>query len=461
MAVRVFQGTAVGFPTGNAPRGASWEETEWIYWATGELEIHSRSFGLTFTPEGSRGTAKPLGVITNAWIMDNGKNDGMGAFVVTTSDPVHSMVRLDFSSLTDEDAFADLCNRLPGRRASNVPNDDSASRRSSFGGAGRKSSVTGPGCVGAGPVVESAIPECFRSLARQKFPGQLPIIVSGAELYGPEQNGEEGNEVLLGRGAVFLVDPANNPSRVGSYELFFFDEGVSAPMLRLEIGPRLRLEPSREPVGRFSLDGASLGGRASIAARRRSSMPGASGMPTSFDLYVPRGCMFGLVFDREDDAAGFARDFTVRQRLMHVSLQTSRGWRTVDEFRDELQVMRRHGFVATVRRYFFNFLIITFTGWVLYVLMLYNNDDRQFLDVAGVDSPIKDVVSRAAQDFVNAVAVLFGVVASMGMGACSMISRCLPMDEAQRCAEMWEPENPWSGRDVHGCLRAAISGVMR
>merc|ERR1719204_617147 len=198
-------------------------------------------------------------------------------------------------------------------------------------------------------------------------------------------------------------------------------------MIRVPIGPRLRLTPQREPVGsaRFSLDG-----RMSLAAMRRSSAaPMSAASPTSFDIEVPGGGPWGISFDNEADAAGFSRDLAVRQRLVQVSLKTSRGWRTIDELQDELYEMRRRGLFATMRRLIYQASLLIGISLFIYACALYCADPEK---------PPTEVVVTALGDAGAAASAAGAWAADLGMAVCGVVVRAVPAVDVQRCVALAE-----------------------
>lgn len=53
----------------------------------------------------------------------------------------------------------------------------------------------------------------LESNLRLSLADRWPLIFTGAELYGPDPSGEVSSEVLLGRGAVVLLDPPENANK--------------------------------------------------------------------------------------------------------------------------------------------------------------------------------------------------------------------------------------------------------
>jgi len=149
---------------------------------------------------------------------------------------------------------------------------------------------------------------------RQRHPDKwLALTFGGCELYGPQPGGDRSIEVLLGRGAVALLDP-KDAGRVGNFEIIFYDEGAAEPLFRAGIGPRtsLTLQPQDDRTGRLS-----------VASRRLSARPAGAGM--AFDLSPNGTDLLALSFDDDTIGDSFARDLTVRIKLAALSQKTWRG----------------------------------------------------------------------------------------------------------------------------------------
>lgn len=397
--MRCFQGVSVDFPAGASAYHSKelWQTTSWIHWSQGELRIDTASFAIVFCPTGCGSlAAKPLGCLTSASLIPPSEPGGLATFVAATNDPVHGLLRMNFQSLTDEEGFVAIAHAAETSSGGRFPG--CAGRRSSLS---RRSSVC-PGASGDG------LSEVMRSRINEQFMGIWPLIHGVAELYGPDPNGEQGSEVLLGRGAVVMLD-AQDASRVGSYELLFFDEGYVAPLLRLPISPRLRLT---------QLNNALAGGANS---QHRQSM---DNMRPSFELTTLGGGPWGLVFDLEVDAAAFARDYVVRQRLVALSLKTSRGWRTVYELQDEISEMRRRGIFVTAQRLLYQSIVLIFISLFVYTCVLYSSDPYR---------PILDVAVSAISDALSASFSFTGWVADASTSVCGLFMRAVPTSELQRC----------------------------
>jgi len=286
------------------------------------------------------------------------------------------------------------CGRFPG----------SAGRRSTLGTVGRRTSCC-PGASG------ESLSEAFRAQLNDRHAGMWPIIHGTVELYGPDPRIGGETEVLLGRGALVLLD-SQESSRVGCYELLFYDESYVAPILRLPMGPRLKL--AAQPM---TPNGGS-------DARRQTMGGPLLTMRPSFDLSIPGGGPWGVVFDLEADAMAFARDFAVRYRLVALSVKTTRGWRTVRDLQDEIMEMRRRGLLASLERFFFQALFLICISLLVYACALYSNDSSR---------PILDVAVAAITDAWVAFTTSVGWASDLGATACGLLTPVVPIAEVQRC----------------------------
>lgn len=422
----------MGFPAGASAYHTkeNWQNANWVLWSTGELRVDSASFALIFSPTGcGKLAAKPLGCLTGAAAVAGVEPSAPSAFVASTSDPVHGLVRLTFQSRGDEDAFGALAQAaelagsgryesIAGRRSTMCP-----SRAPSMGG--------GPRDGGAAEMIA-----CYVS---ERHPGSWPVVFTGAELYGPDPRGDQGSEVLLGRGAMVLLD-SQDMSRVGSYDLLFYEESSAEASLRVPIGPRTKL--TRQP-----LDVPSSAGRLSVAARRLSfgggdgRGPGA-GAGSVFELSVPGGPGFVIAFDAEPDAAGFERDFCVRHRLVTLSLKTSRGSRAVGQLEDQLMDIRQRGVVATLQWLIVMLIKMLILATVLYGAMLYYNDpERPLLETAGA----------AVQDVADMASVVGVKAAEASALACGLLTRSVSVTSLEQCVAL--PDSA----EVRSCASALLA----
>lgn len=421
MAMRSFQGVTVAFPASGASQCTqqNWQATNWVTWSTGELRVDAASYALVFLPAGiNRGiNGKSLGCLTAAACVPVPEPGACSAFVVSTNDPVHFMVRMVFKTAADEEAFSGVVQAAQAVSSSRF-----------FDGNGRRSSMRQTLAMSDGGRA-GAFDQLVNRI-KQQHRGHWPALVyAGCELYGPDPHGEAGSEVLLGRGAVALLD-SEDKNRVGSYEFLFHDEGAVAPILRVPIGPRTRLlQQQEDQSGRLS-----MGNRLSMAAQ---------GQGVSFEFSAYGEDSVALRFDEEEDALGFARDVCVRQRLALLSLKTSNGLKAVAGLRGELNFVQRSGLVACMRRWVVQVFLLVAVVVLARAAILYS---------ANPERPPLEVVQVALSDAL-AVASTAGVVAVDACATmCQMLARCVPISELDRCAA--SPE----AADVQDCIIGLAAG---
>jgi len=324
---------------------------------------------------------------------------GMRSFVAMTSDPVHSLIRMSFRCLRDEEMFqsvvqaAEACNS----KQMNCGRQSSAGRRSS---------------IGAGYQAESDTSQLCAHLAVQ-HQGAFPLVFGGADLYGPDPYGSDGGEVLLGRGAVVLLDPPEE-RRVGNYELLFFDEGNLEPMMRLPIGPRMRLVEQHDDC---------IPDRLTLA--KRASM-GRPCLAAAFDLEVCGELARALTFDIDEDAAGFRRDFAVRQRLVSLSLKTWQGSQALDMLKEECYALHASGVFATLRRWLFKAIFLLAVAVLLNTLLLCSASGSRRR--APMDA-LTESLSEAQHWLVYGAETVLDV----GTSACQVVSRSVPVAAVTLC----------------------------
>jgi len=432
--MQCFATVSVAFPANASvchPREA-WSSTPWIDWCTGELRIDRTSLIMVFSPGGCGAlTAKPLGCLLSAAATENpAGHSGQPAFVASTNDSVHSIIRFTFAHADDAVAFAAIAQSA--ETSSMILCQGSGSRRSTMA-AGRRSSI-------AGCFRDDVAWETLHAHLSQQFPGQLPVVFGGSELFGPDPHGDIGSEVLLGRGAVVLVDP-NNGCRVGAYELFFYEEGNQQPCLRLPVGPRTRL--IRQPDD-------TLGGsdRLSLASHR-PSFCGSDGKgayrATAYTLLCPGVSGWTLAFDSENEAASFERDFSVRQRLVALSLKTSQGWRFADSLHGELMDLRRSGLLLMLRQLLQRALVLVILLIFLYAAMLFSSSPNKSL---------ADVTAQTLNDAVAVAQFFVGRAAEAGTMTCGVFTEAISASEVRRCADL-----PFA-EDAQTCIARLVSAPL-
>lgn len=267
----VFERVTVALPT---KVGAGSRDSDWTVLSTGTIRVDEDTKSITFTPVDGR--AKVLGCLVDATNL----SDTRHSLSVTTDQTVQNHYRFSFESTHHAQGFLRLVPAVP---------------RPSSGGAGDESTA-----------------ELERAVAgRLKSRRPSPIVLGGTELYGPDPGGQAGSEVLLGRGALLILDTCDGKT-VGTYEMNFYtiDDGPEKIVCRMPIGPKTSL--------------------------KRSAPDGdPDGPATSFDL-TDANVKRVLTFDRAMVGDAFERDFNVRQRLMLMSLKVSKKQSAVDTVRGAL-----------------------------------------------------------------------------------------------------------------------------
>jgi len=359
--------------------------SNWIEWSVGELRIDSSSFGIFFTPYGGPGTvlaSKPLGCLTGASSLEN----SLCTYIVETNDAVHSVLKVTLASEAEEGPFRNLVRSAV---------DAVAARRRTLTGRPNTTAHT------------YMFKESLEHRLETDHPGRPVSVFPGADLYGPYTFEGETGEVLLGRGAVVLMDPVDS-GRTGSYDFLFYGDNLQEPLLGAHIGPRTRVLQSSEEVDDVVILDLSLHGEV--------------GRSIAFeDKYV---------------AQAFMRDFRVRHAVISLSLQTSRGANKLDAIRSELEGLQGHvlrllcrcGCWAIVA-----FLAVVFAHFVLLAMV----DDRPPLEL--VSSAVADATTTCVSSVTNAV--------SVGSSACQFFKRGITVRSVEQCLSLDDSE-------MRRCVRA-------
>jgi len=425
MAVRCFTDVTIGFPQGGGRPGMTEPtspSTTWVIWTTGELRLDSASFALFFTPaKSARGSlaAKPLGCLLKADPMAPSHPGDSDSFVVTTNDPVHCVMRLGFARRGDEDAFMALAQAAEAAGASRFFRDST----------GRRSSLR----ASMAPVEPAGTCDELAMQIRQRHPDKwLALTFGGCELYGPQPGGDRSIEVLLGRGAVALLDP-KDVGRVGNFEIIFYDEGAAEPLFRAGIGPRtsLTLQPQDDRTGRLS-----------VASRRLSARPAGAGM--AFDLSPNGTDLLALSFDDDTIGDSFARDLTVRIKLAALSQKTWRGKQALVGLQGEIQALQSRGFFATLRRWIVQALLVFTFLVALHAGSLY---------MAQPEEPVANIFQTALSDAVTVASSASSMVTDVGATVCQMTARSISATDLERCTAMMD------GIEVRDCVASVVASA--
>lgn len=415
MASRCFHDVTVGFPSG-APADHSklndWRSLNWVVWSTGELRVDSSTFALVFLPGGPlRGnlSAKPLGCLLSA--APTLAESGLRTFMAKTNDPVHGMMCLSFRSTADEEAFVNLA----------------------------RSAEVSPACCGYAPSTRSSSMSAVEVLQddaatqklvaaiRSEHPARCPAVYPGAEIYGPDPFGEQGSEVLLGRGAMVLLDPVDD-GRVGAYELLFYEEGDGRAILKVPISARTSVTP--QPQEAFSR----------LSVSRRLSCRPCMGASFDFSVHGERG--WAVAFDTEEDGEAFARDLKVRNRVLALSGRTSHSQRLLSGLQDDLFKLQQFGLVATLRGWLVHVLLCAVLVLAGYTAILYNESPQRSL---------ADIAQDAFSDAAMAAVGIGGLALDAGAGICQLFVRTPPAHSLEHCLSL---------PDTTGELRSCVAVLL-
>jgi len=371
-----FSGVAVGLPS--KVRGSEaeeeWQEVDWQHLSSGEMSVEGDSFLLVFKPEGK---AKALGNLIRA-----GTSEDERTLVVTTDDAITKLYRFTFSSVQGATDFLQLAGRAEAAFAAT---------------AHRGAEASAPGRA------NPRAAELAKAI-QEKYVGQWPLVFGSMELYGPDpSSGGAGSEVLLGSGALVLLDPEDEPNRVGQYSLLFFgeDEGASHPVTSFPIGPKMML------------------------TRQKPDVEDCDGPAATFELVAGAGLpVHSIAFDEAATAAAFARDFRVRSRLMDVSLKTVKGKQATNQARDELKELRRQSLGARLRRYMTVLVVLFLFGIVARVGMLYAETSSQAPEM---------YVQQVTKDLGNIGQISHSVAMYAGTKVCSLAVGAVAVVDLQKC----------------------------
>lgn len=418
--MRSFNGVTVEFPGGGGG-GAQlqWQSVHWVPWGTGELRVDSSSFALIFIPAGIRSgglSGLPLGCLRAAARTAPPEQGASTPFVVQTNDAVHTMLRMIFRSAADEDTFSVMAQAAEAVVSNRY-----------FGGIGRQSSIRQTMAPSEGrrgdPLVEQ-----LRRIHKGALPFP-PLVYTGCELYGPDPHGDAGSEVLLGRGAVALLDSVDT-NRVGIYELVFYDDAATQ-MLRVPIGPRTRIQQQHED----QMSRLSIGSRLSMAGTGQGSV--------TFEFSAYGHDSLALRFDDESDGLDFVRDVSVRHRLASMSLKTARGLTAVQGLRGELLFLQSNGLVACCRRWLLQAFCFVAVLVLARAAVLYTADPEQ---------PPLDVLQGAFADAMSVTHTAGVLAVNTGAALCQMLAKAVPISEVERCAALSD------SADVRDCVIGLAAG---
>lgn len=373
MEMHCFQDVTVGFPAGGA--GA---QGAWVHWSTGELRLDGVSRSMVFVPPGQI-HAKPFGCLLGARALVDG--GGGHTFEVETDDSMHALVRMSFASISDQSAFETLAREAEKLRCYS----SQANTQEPFTFA--KEDTFSSGLVAA---------------LRDRYRGQAPLVFGGAELYGPDPQGDAGSEVLLGRGAVVLLD-VQESGRMGSYQLVFHSEDHCEPTQAFfrpwDIGPRTRLAKQMPAEDEF-------------------------GPSVSFDFSPYGEAPLTLAFDDEEDGEAFGRDVRVRVRLVARTLKISRGRRAAGDLRAELTELEGRGWFRKSRRFLLRSMFLFLALVLAYTCLLLSAEPSR---------PPLEAAMAALQESASLVSGTLQRAAQLGQTVCEATSDMVPIEDLRRC----------------------------
>jgi len=353
-----------------------WQEVDWVTWSTGSMAVDSECFLLVFKPTGGGSVkAKPLGNLIRAAAV-GAVVEETKTFIVTTSESMHKTYRLTFQSVSDAAQFAEIAKKAESAHEALAKMQDAGSGFDPHSLAAR-----------------------LQSDIHAKLAGRCPLVFGGASLYGPDPNGEASNEVLLGRGAMVILDPCETMNRVGSYELSFYseDEAVDKPTRAFQISPEMvlhRQEADEEDVA-YTLRGPTL--------------PEHS-----------------IRFEEDRETAfAFARDFRVRAKLMDLSLKTVRGRAAAQDLRSEIRGLKQASLAAKTFRAIRLVLTLVLLAAATRAGQLYLQDSQR--------SPAEYAVILS-HDVGNAVLLSTSASAAVGTKVCELAFGAVDAHRLRECS---------------------------
>jgi len=386
-----FDNVSISLPTKvQGPEAEEeWEEVHWTTWSSGTVTLDPESYLLIFSPSAGGNVSKPLGNLQRAAAVETSDEK---TYIITTSESLHRTYRFTFSTAGQASQFSEVAKQAEAAH-------EAAAR------------VQDPG--NTGPSETSARLE---SEIKQRHRGRWPLVFTGATLLGPDPGGSVDSEVLLGAGAVALVDPLQDTTHVGSYEVWFFneEESVSQPLNRFTLSPGSKL--------------------------KRQVNDGEDDSPAvSLTLEIPAMPIYTICFEDSGTAQSFSRDFGVRQRLMDVSLKTVRGQAAADNLRGEIENMRRRSLAARLVHGIRTLMLLALLAVTARVCFLYvqdaqKKDPREYMRIVGGEAQqvfkmsagsLRTIASHASQ-------TLLGTVDGQEARRCSKLSE---VSEIRRCID--------------------------
>lgn len=286
MVSQSFEDVEVSIPAG--PGG----ESKFVKWTTGKLEIRDLVV-LLHLP----GVPKSLGCLSRASAVPQDKTGRSLDVKMGKSGVGAALYRLVFKSSREAVLVAEL--------AEQAMKDEFAEWE-------------------AVDTAHKATTKALLAEVKNSLSGRRPMLYEGVQLIGPDPNGEEGSEVLLGEGILGLMDPNWRDGvdvshlaakrDIGEYEIVFYSEevGASKPVMRLPVGPKMSLK--EQPRQKAELDDEEEPAKTLLLTMRE-------------------GPVLTLTFETIEVADSFERDFEVRQRLMDVGFMTAMNQRELGQLK--------------------------------------------------------------------------------------------------------------------------------
>jgi|Transcript_18248 hypothetical protein len=357
--------------------GDEWQAVDWVRWHHGELLVHEEGFLMVFKFSDAKVKPIPMGNLIGAAAASDG-NDSPNTIVARVSDSMYQHLLLSFETQKLSEEFSKLAQKAQAKHVAISELNNEASMTSD--------AIATSGLAAA--IIE-------------KYPGRYPLVFDGAELYGPVENAcHDGNENLLGSGAIVLLDPGEGEDKVGRYSLLFFaEDGVSEPLKTFSIGPHMlkRMEDEEDgPVACFEFDS-----------------PGAA--------------VHQLAFDALDTALAFARDYRVRAKLIDVSLKTVNRGNQVREARSKIEELQRNSLGERLKSFACTLLMLLMVAVFLRVAIMYmqqpDKAPQEYLLI---------VTTEAFQVF----RVLRSLFCQAGSQVCELALGTIPVAQLQKCVSV-------------------------
>jgi len=255
---------------------------------------------------------------------------------------------------------------------------------------------------------------------RRYFPGRCPLVFGGVTLYNPptsDMRRVSRAGTRADHGTAVLLDP-EELRRVGVHEFLFFPDHSSEPAIRWTIGPGVRVVECEPPEG---------GSEHAV-----------------FLLFVVRGeygC--GLAFDAVGDAKDFLRDFTVRSRLMTLSLKVAHGKTEAQSLQEQVEALRVS--VLDVLP-----LLRGWLWWVCIIAVILVFIRSGFLMLSDADQPAHAALQTAAGEFVELASLAGRGFQVAGETGCEFMGqKTLPDTVLLQCSAM-------SDLAMRRCLGSAV-----